>query len=74
MPNDSASRLGEIVGGELDAGFLAVGGLADDLDDLVEVRQRDEVAFQRFGPALRLAQVEAGAAHARLRGGARCSS
>ena len=65
-----AERLGlaarEVVGGDLGASFLAVGGPADDLDHLVQVRERDEVAFQRLGAALGLPQVEAGAAQHNL--------
>ena len=55
-------RAGEVVGGDLHARFLAIGGTADDLDHLVEVGQGDEVSLQHLGAALSLAQLEAGAA------------
>ncbi len=53
---------GEIEGKQLDFGLFAVGGLADDADEFIEIGQGDEVAFQSFGALLGLAQVEAGAA------------
>ena len=37
-------------------------GAADDADELVEVGERDEVAFEHFGAFLGLAQFEARAA------------
>ena len=43
-------------------GLLAVGGFADDADEFVQVGQRDEVAFERLGALLGLAQFKAGAA------------
>ena len=54
---------GEIEGQQLDFGLLAVAGLADDADEFIQIGQRDEVAFQRFGALLGLAQLEAGAAN-----------
>ena len=61
-PKRSTCWRGEIEGEQLDAGFLAVGGLADDADELVQVGQGDEIALERFGALLGLAQLEAGAA------------
>ena len=53
---------GEVEGQQFDARLLAVGGLADDADELVQVGQGDEVALQRFGAVLGLAQLKTGAA------------
>ena len=49
-------------GHEVVAGRLDVGRLADGLDDLVEVVERDLEAFEDVGPGAGLLQVELGAA------------
>ncbi len=40
---------------------VAVGGVADDADDLVEVVQRDQQAFEDMGARLGLVELELGA-------------
>ena len=62
MPSCSTCAAGEFEGEQLDARFVAVGGVADDADELVEVGQRDEIAFERLGALLGLPQFEARAA------------
>ena len=47
---------------KFDARFVAVRRTADDADELVEVRQRDEITFERFGALLGLAQFVTGPA------------
>ena len=49
---------GEIEGQQLDLGLLAVGGVADDADEFVQVGEGDEIAFQHFRALFRLAQFE----------------
>ena len=39
--------------------FVAVRRTADDADELVEIRQRDEITFERFGALLGFAQFKA---------------
>ena len=46
----------------LHLGLVAVARTADDADEFIEVRQRDEVAFERLGALLGLAQFKARAA------------
>ena len=46
---------GEIVGGEAFAGFVAVFRIADDLDEVVEVAEREQEGFQQLGAFLGLA-------------------
>ena len=53
---------GPLVGEQLHAGLFLVVAAADDVDELVEVRERDEVAFEQFGAFLSLAQLETRAA------------
>ena len=50
---------GEFEGEQFDPRFVAIGGTADDADEFIEIRQRDEITFQRFGAILGLAQFEA---------------
>src|SRR5208282_1887170 len=45
-------------GEQLDPGFLARLAAADDFDEIVEVRQRDEIAFEDFRAFLGLLQLE----------------
>ena len=42
--------------------FVAIGRTADDADELIEIRQRDEITFERFGALLGFAQLETGPA------------
>ena len=53
---------GEIKSQQFDARLFAVGGLADDADEFVQVGQGDQVAVEGFGAFLGLAQFKAGAA------------
>ena len=53
---------GEFESEQFDARFFAVGRTADDADELVEICQRDEITFERFGALLGFAQFEAGPA------------
>ena len=45
----------EVEGEQLDLGFLAIGRVANDADELVQVGEGDQVAFQQFRPLFRLA-------------------
>ena len=42
--------------------FVAIGRSADDADEFIEVRERDEITFERFGALFGLAQLESRAA------------
>ena len=53
--------LGELDGQQAGAGLLAVLGIADDLDEVIEIREGDEVALKLLGTGLCLAEKEAGA-------------
>ncbi len=50
---------GELEGEQLDPRFFAIRRTADDADEFVEIRQRDEIAFERLRAVLGLAQLEA---------------
>ena len=67
-------RPGELEGEQLDLGLLAVRRTADDADELVEVGQRDQVAFEQSRRAPRPCAARTACGGGRLRGGARCSS
>ncbi len=43
---------GELIGGEAFAGFVAVFRIADDLDEVIEVAEREQEGFQQFGAFL----------------------
>src|ERR1700758_378715 len=51
----------EFVGQKLDLGFVAVRGAADDVDKIIQIGQRDEIAFQCLGPGLGLTEKKTGA-------------
>ena len=53
---------GEIEGEKFNARFLAIGRPADDANELIQVRQRDQIAFERLRALFRFAQFETGAA------------
>ena len=53
---DLSSR--EFEGEQFDSRFVAIGRTADDADEFIEVGQRDEITFERFGALLRFAQLE----------------
>ena len=56
-------RLGErVLRHQAHFGFFAVGGGADDFDEVVEVIEGDDVAFEDVGAVLGLAEAELGAA------------
>ena len=46
---------GELIGGEAFAGFVAVFRVADDLDEVIEVAEREQEGFEQFGAFLGLA-------------------
>ena len=41
--------------------FIAIGRSADDANEFIEIRERNEITFERFGALFGLAQFEAGA-------------
>ena len=53
---------GEFEGQQFDARFVAIGRTANDADEFIQIRQRDEITFERLRALLRFAQFEAGAA------------
>ena len=53
---------GEVEGQQLDLRFVPVGRGADDPDELVQVRQRDQVAFEGFRALFGFAQLKLGPA------------
>ena len=53
---------GEIECQQFHARFVAVRGSTNDSDELIQVGQRNQIAFQRFGPFFGLAQLKTGAA------------
>ena len=57
------SRLGEIERHQFHLGFIAVGGFADNLDELIKIRERDDITFQRLSSALSLLQFVTRAPH-----------
>ena len=57
------SRLGEIERHQFHLGFIAVGGFADNLDELIKIRERDDITFQRLSAALSLLQFVTRAPH-----------
>ena len=66
VANEDADLLdlfpGEFEREQFDSRFVAVRRAANDADEFIEVRQRDEITFERFGALLRLAQFETRAA------------
>ena len=62
MPICSTCRLREFECEQFDPRFVAIRRSANDANEFVEVRQRDEITFQRLGALLGLAQFEARAA------------
>ena len=50
---------GEFEGEQFHSRFVAIGRSANDADEFIEIRQRDEITFERFGALLRFAQFEA---------------
>ena len=52
----------EFEGEQFDARFIAIRRAANDADEFIEIRERDEVTFERLGAFLGFAQFEAGAA------------
>ena len=50
---------GELEREQFDPRFFAIGRSANDADEFIEVRQRDEVTFERFRALLGFAQFEA---------------
>ena len=63
---------GELEREQFDPRFIAVGRSANDPDELIEVRQRDEITFERLGALLGFAQFESASGAGRLRGDDRC--
>ena len=53
---------GEFECEQFHARFVAIGRSANDADEFVEIRQRDQITFERFRALFRLAQFEARAA------------
>ena len=62
MPICSTCRRVKFESEQFDSRFVAIGRSANDADEFVEVRERDEVAFERLGAFLGFAQFEARAA------------
>ena len=63
--------LGKIEGQKFDSRFFAISRSANDANELVQVRQRDQIALERFRAFFRLPQFKTRAPQARLRAGAR---
>ena len=63
VANENADFLdlfpGELEGEQFHARFLAIGRSADDADEFIEIRQRDEITFERLGALFGFAQFEA---------------
>ena len=57
------SGLGEIERHQFHLGFIAVGGFADNLNELIKIRERDDITFQRLSAALSLLQFVTRAPH-----------
>ena len=57
---DLSSR--EFESEQFDSRFVAIGRTADDANEFIEIRQRDEITFERFRALLGFAQFEARAA------------
>ena len=52
----------EFEGEQFDARFIAIRRAANDADEFIEIRERDEVTFERLGALFGFAQFEAGSA------------
>ena len=59
MPICSTWLAREFEGEQFHSRFVAIGRSADDADEFIEIGQRDEITFERFGALLGFAQFEA---------------
>ena len=57
-PICSTWRPGEFEREQFDARFVAIGRSANDANEFIEIRQRDEITFERFRALLGFAQFE----------------